>query len=86
MNEIVQNRLSEKNFLNKLDIKTTKDVSIKKKSEISLNQDLLPGILKTSTLGYDGKGQYIINSIKTNILYILKIQNKKNHIKTILSY
>ena len=31
VNEIVQNRLSEKNFVNKLDIKTTKYVSIKKK-------------------------------------------------------
>ena len=30
-NKIVQNRLSEKNFVNKLDIKTTKYVSIKKK-------------------------------------------------------
>jgi 5-(carboxyamino)imidazole ribonucleotide synthase len=27
-------------------------------------QDLLPGLLKTTTLGYDGKGQYLINNIK----------------------
>jgi 5-(carboxyamino)imidazole ribonucleotide synthase len=27
-------------------------------------EDLLPGILKTTTLGYDGKGQYPINSIE----------------------
>ena len=27
-------------------------------------QNLLPGLLKTTTLGYDGKGQYIINSIE----------------------
>ena len=27
-------------------------------------QDLLPGILKTTTLGYDGKGQHLINSIE----------------------
>ena len=78
VNEIVQNRLSEKNFVNKLDIKTTEYVSIEKKSEISLNQDLLPGILKTSTLGYDGKGQYIINSIKD--IDAIKIDFSKNYI------
>ena len=78
VNEIVQNRLSEKNFVNKLDIKTTEYVSIKKKSEISLNQDLLPGILKTSTLGYDGKGQFIINSIKD--IDNIKIDFSKNYI------
>ena len=29
-----------------------------------INQSLIPGILKTCTLGYDGKGQYTINSLK----------------------
>ena len=27
-------------------------------------EDLLPGILKTTTLGYDGKGQHPINSLE----------------------
>ena len=26
-------------------------------------EDFLPGILKTTTMGYDGKGQYVINKI-----------------------
>ncbi len=63
INKIIQNRLLEKNFINKLNIKTTFYTSVKKESEIFENQNFLPGILKTCTLGYDGKGQYKINSI-----------------------
>ncbi len=64
INRIIQNRLAEKDFINKLNIKTTQYVSITNKSEINTVQDLLPGLLKTVTLGYDGKGQHLINSIK----------------------
>ena len=28
------------------------------------NENLIPGLLKTCTLGYDGKGQYKINSVE----------------------
>ena len=63
VNKIIQNRLFEKNFINKLNIRTTLYTSIKNESEIFENQNFLPGILKTCTLGYDGKGQYKINSI-----------------------
>tara|TARA_Y100000590_G_scaffold72537_1_gene79692 strand:- start:2424 stop:3476 length:1053 start_codon:yes stop_codon:yes gene_type:complete len=62
INKIVQNRFKEKNFLNKLGIKTTKFSLIEKKRDLLNNENLLPGILKTCTLGYDGKGQYEINS------------------------
>jgi len=54
--------LAEKDFINKLNIRTTRYVSIEKKSEIDALEDFLPGILKTTTLGYDGKGQFPINS------------------------
>tara|TARA_Y100000590_G_scaffold467027_1_gene644378 strand:- start:636 stop:1682 length:1047 start_codon:yes stop_codon:yes gene_type:complete len=64
INKTIQNRLSEKDFINKLNIRTTQYVSIKNKHEIESCQNFLPGILKTSTLGYDGKGQYRINTIK----------------------
>ena len=64
INKIVQNRLSEKDFINKLNIRTTQYVPIKSEPEIDANQNLLPGILKTTTLGYDGKGQFRINTIK----------------------
>jgi len=63
INKIVQNRYTEKNFINKIGIKTTKFTLIKKKEDLLNNKNLLPGILKTCTLGYDGKGQYKINSL-----------------------
>jgi 5-(carboxyamino)imidazole ribonucleotide synthase len=64
VNRIIQHRLAEKDFINKLNIRTTQYVSIKNKSELDSSQDLLPGILKTTTLGYDGKGQHLINDIE----------------------
>ena len=62
VNRLIQHRLAEKDFINKLNIRTTRYVSIDKKSDIHALEDFLPGILKTTTLGYDGKGQYPINS------------------------
>ena len=35
----------------------------KKKTDIETLADFLPGILKTTTMGYDGKGQYPIKKI-----------------------
>ena len=64
VNRIIQHRLAEKDFINKLNIRTTRYASIEKKSEIDSLQDLLPGILKTTTLGYDGKGQHLIHNIE----------------------
>ena len=60
INKLIQHRLSEKDFINKLNIRTTKYSSVKKKSELESLVDFIPGILKTTTLGYDGKGQYPI--------------------------
>tara|TARA_B100000965_G_scaffold402238_1_gene427745 strand:- start:305 stop:1348 length:1044 start_codon:yes stop_codon:yes gene_type:complete len=64
INKLIQNRYTEKDFLNKSDIRTTRYKLIKDEDEIIINQSLIPGILKTCTLGYDGKGQYKINSVK----------------------
>ena len=64
INRIIQHRLAEKDFINKLNIRTTQYVSISNKSELYTVKDLLPGLLKTTTLGYDGKGQHLINSIE----------------------
>ena len=63
INKLIQNRLTEKNFVNKLNIRTTQYESVKKKSDLDTLEDLLPGILKTTTMGYDGKGQYPIKEI-----------------------
>jgi len=63
INKLIQNRLTEKNFFNKNNIATTKYVSVKNVNELINNAKLLPGLLKTTTLGYDGKGQYKINTV-----------------------
>ena len=64
VNRIIQHRLAEKDFINNLNIRTTRYVSIEKKSDIESVEELLPGILKTTTLGYDGKGQHPVSSLK----------------------
>ena len=62
VNSLIQHRIAEKDFVNKLNIRTTRYVSIEKKSDIETLEDFLPGILKTTTMGYDGKGQYPIKT------------------------
>jgi len=64
VNRIIQHRLAEKDFINNLNIRTTRYVSIEKRSDMESVEDLLPGILKTTTLGYDGKGQHPISSLE----------------------
>ena len=78
VNRIIQHRLAEKDFINKLNIRTTQYVSIENKSEIDTLQNLLPGLLKTTTLGYDGKGQHLIGSTKD--LMDLNIDYSKGYI------
>ncbi len=93
INKLIQNRYYEKDFLNKNDIRTTRYELIKDEDEIKNNESLIPGILKTCTLGYDGKGQYKINSLKDinqnidfNKEYILeKIINLKKEISVIIT-
>ena len=63
VNRLIQHRIAEKDFINKLNIRTTRYVSIEKKSDLETLADFFPGILKTTTLGYDGKGQYPVKRI-----------------------
>ena len=49
-----------------------------KKSEIDMLEDFLPGILKTTTMGYDGKGQYPIK--RSEDIHSLKIDLSKGYI------
>jgi len=78
INKIIQNRLSEKDFVNKLNIRTTSYVGVKNENELRSNVNLIPGILKTTTLGYDGKGQFKINDVKD--LERLNIDFSKDYI------
>ena len=64
INKLIQHRIAEKDFVNKLNIRTTKYMSIEKKSDLGNLENFLPGILKTTTMGYDGKGQYPIKRIE----------------------
>ena len=63
INQVIQNRKLEKTFINDLGIKTTEWVFIKSADEVKKNEKLLPGILKTNILGYDGHGQFVLNSL-----------------------
>ena len=63
INKIIQNRKLEKTFVNDLGIKTTDWAFIKKAGDVEKNKNLLPGILKSNTLGYDGHGQFVLNSL-----------------------
>jgi 5-(carboxyamino)imidazole ribonucleotide synthase len=101
VNQIVQNRFTEKKFIrttagvsNELEIKLTNYALIKEKSDILKNKDLLPGIIKTCNLGYDGKGQIIINNkdeinkieINFNKEYVLEKKiNLKKEISIIIT-
>ena len=78
VNRIIQHRLAEKDFINNLNIRTTRYTSIEKKSEIDSVEDLLPGLLKTNTLGYDGKGQHPIKNLED--LNTLNIDYSKGYI------
>jgi 5-(carboxyamino)imidazole ribonucleotide synthase len=63
INKIIQNRKLEKSFVNELGIKTTEWSFIKSAEDVLKNKKLIPGILKTNTLGYDGHGQFVVNSL-----------------------
>ena len=94
VNRLIQHRVAEKDFINRLNIRTTRYADIEKKSDIETLEDFLPGILKTTTMGYDGKGQYLIkkiedlNSIKLDFSkgYILeKLVKLKKEISVVLT-
>ena len=78
VNRLIQHRLAEKDFINKLNIRTTRYVSVERKEDLLPLKDFLPGILKTTTLGYDGKGQYPIKNI--NEIDSLDIDFSKEYI------
>ena len=64
INRLIQHRLAEKDFVNKLNIRTTQYALIEKKSDLDSLNDMIPGILKTTTMGYDGKGQHPLRDLK----------------------
>lgn len=61
--EVAQNRVKEKTFIQGLGFKTADFVVINSDDDCcSVEDSLFPAILKTSELGYDGKGQVVCKS------------------------
>lgn len=78
---IAQNRLQEKAFFNNNGIATVAYQSIHSIHDLnSINPDIFPAILKTNTLGYDGKGQIRV----TNHAELKQAFIKLNHVPCIL--
>lgn len=58
---IAQNRIKEKTFFRSIGLSTAEFAVIKSVDDcINVDINLLPAILKTTTLGYDGKGQVTV--------------------------
>jgi len=94
INKIIQNRILEKDFVNDQNIRTTEYKKITNKGDLTSNADLLPAMMKTATLGYDGKGQFKLKnlddckniSLSKNTDYILeKLVNLKKEISVIVT-
>ena len=62
--EAAQDRLSEKQLFQKLGIATTEFEPVSRHSDLdaAIKQLGLPAVLKTSRMGYDGKGQWILRT------------------------
>ena len=78
INKIIQHRFSEKNFINNCNFKTTSYSLIKNNYELKSKTNFIPGIIKTCTYGYDGKGQFKIDTI--NDLNKIKLDDDKEYI------
>ena len=60
---IAQNRVLEKRFFDRQGLNTTPYLAINADADLVLAENFeYPAILKTATLGYDGKGQFVCNS------------------------
>ncbi len=90
--KISQDRQIEKNFLNQHNISTTKWMLIQNHEDEKTAAEILayPFILKTTQLGYDGKGQAIIHNkeefykaFKTLAPYPLIAEKKVNFFKEV---
>lgn len=58
---ITQNRLNEKNFVNSIGIKTADFLEINSGQDLKSGFEKFgPSVLKTATMGYDGKGQKVL--------------------------
>lgn len=63
--KITQHRILEKNFLNSIGVKTADYAEISTLEDLEENlKKFGKAILKTATMGYDGKGQFILKNVE----------------------
>ncbi len=61
--KVTQHRLLEKNFLNSIGVKTAEYAEILSLEDLQKNlKNFGKAILKTATMGYDGKGQFVLKN------------------------
>ncbi len=82
--KILQDRLKEKKFLNSIGIKTTEFYYLKKINKRKINNNIFPALVKTTRLGYDGKGQIFFKNKKNFIKYSFK--NKEYIIEKLINF
>ena len=80
--KITQDRVKEKKFFNDNNIPCAKTLILKKNLDLKIikKEISFPSIIKTARLGYDGKGQYTINSYSD----LLESWNKLNKVNCII--
>ncbi len=76
--KITQNRNLEKNFLNSIGIKTTDYAAISSFADLEKNLNKFQkAILKTATLGYDGKGQFVLSDVSQALKIWPEVENRE---------
>lgn len=74
---IAQNRVLEKQRIQQASLQTAPYMVIAQESDIDATcQSFLPGILKTATMGYDGKGQVRVSSVEDIQAAFASLQGK----------
>ena len=82
--KILQDRLKEKTFLNSIGIKTTEFYYLKKINKKKINNNIFPALVKTISLGYDGKGQILFKNKKNFLEHSFK--NKEYIIEKLINF
>lgn len=78
---LCQDRIKEKNLFKQCGVTCAPHVALQNKDDLALiDERLFPAIIKTATLGYDGKGQYHVD----NLQQVIDIWNKIGQVRCIL--
>ncbi len=76
--KITQHRILEKNFLNAIGVKTADYAEISSLDDLQKNLKIFgKAVLKTATMGYDGKGQFVLTDVAEAEAAWLRAQDHK---------